>query len=110
MASNTLGGKNKAVRNFYDFTLFSEVVVRPGARLTPRTPCKWSRIIPLRKRVVRYRSAPWDRPMVFYIEDAMAKVAKTTAQEQEPSVETERSQWGAQARRARLSWMDENPY
>lgn len=109
MKTNTPERKSSAPKHFYDFTLFSEVVVLPGTVLTPRQPVGRSRVTPLRRRTTRSRLSAWARLPVAYIQGSV-NVPMIRTKTGEVPAETEEEQWGASARRARRSWMDENAY
>lgn len=92
-------------RGFYDFTMFSVVPVQPGAILTPAGALVPYRIIPLRKRHRSCQSG-WDTSKTYYIQ----YTPPTKTKQMDESGGAEEGQWTASARRARMSWMDENPY
>lgn len=102
----------RSPKSFYDFTLFSEVVVLPGTVLTPFEAPRQTRVTPLRRRASHRRLPMWGRTTAFYISPARTSETELGARKQGSEVpgESEEDQWATMARRARLSWMDENPY
>lgn len=105
------------VKSFRDFALFSVFVVRPGTVFTPYDEDRKQRvrISPLRKpSAPPCLSATWRSLCAACICAYHKRTALETIGEPEQITEVgepdEIGQWGATVRRARLSWMDENPY
>src|SRR5713101_1467334 len=99
MKTNISQGK-PSHKGFYEFTFFSVFAVSPGTVLTPAKSVGRSPIGSLRKRD-RSQQQGWNATTRIY----------TIQREQiQKPVKTEEDEWAAGSRRARLSWMDENPY
>jgi hypothetical protein len=97
--------KDEPTTKFYDFTHFSVVHVLPGAVLTPRE-ITGTRISSLRRRVSRRTRAA----SVWSISDRQYYIPFLVSVTPERPAKTEEETWATSARRARLSWMDENAY
>jgi hypothetical protein len=100
----THASKKLVFKSFYDFTLFAVVPVQRGAVLTPRGVVGRGRVSPLRKRGHRNRETKWGASRVCFVPYSISGLPK------QESGEIEEASWAASARRARLSWMDENAY
>ena len=101
------------MKSFRDFVLFSVFVVRPGTVFTPREKDKSrrSRVTSLRRPTPRTHRSAWDRLQVAYIGACDTRTALIRPKKAEEAIDPEvTDEWAANARRTRLSWMDENPY